>query len=56
MATMNISLPDELRNLLNRQVAAQRYSSSNEGVPPVPPKPWSLPGIRRSLSLVRAQA
>lgn len=30
MATMNISLPDDLRNFVNRKVAAQRYSSTSE--------------------------
>ena len=30
MATMNISLPEDLRDFVNRKVAAQRYSSTSE--------------------------
>jgi antitoxin ParD1/3/4 len=30
MATMNISLPDDLRDFVNRKVAAQSYSSTSE--------------------------
>jgi len=30
MATMNISLPEDLRNFVNRKVAAQSYSSTSE--------------------------
>jgi antitoxin ParD1/3/4 len=30
MATMNISLPDDLRDLVNRQVAMHSFSSTSE--------------------------
>ncbi|AUB82833.1 ribbon-helix-helix domain-containing protein [Candidatus Thiodictyon syntrophicum] len=30
MATMNISLPEDLRDFVNRKVAVQRYSSTSE--------------------------
>ena len=30
MATMNISLPEDLRDFVNRKVAAQSYSSTSE--------------------------
>jgi len=30
MATMNISLPEDLRDFVNRKVAAQGYSSTSE--------------------------